>query len=123
MTASLIKRTMGQNRKLTKRKPQLGRVNLLTPTRVKAAAAEIKTGEMVPLKSVASLFSFAIHHGLGLRFFTISLPLHEPDPPAFHRKAFEHTIKPLGPAAFDDECKLRENNGSKCLLKTKHQTL
>lgn len=29
---------------------QLGRLNLLTPTRVKAAAAEIKTGEIVPLK-------------------------------------------------------------------------
>ena len=29
---------------------QLGRLNLLTPTRVKAAAAEIKTGEIVPTK-------------------------------------------------------------------------
>jgi hypothetical protein len=28
----------------------LGRLNLLTPTRVKAAAAEIKTGEVVPLE-------------------------------------------------------------------------
>ena len=28
----------------------LGRLNLLTPTRVKAAASEIKTGEMVSLK-------------------------------------------------------------------------
>jgi hypothetical protein len=28
----------------------LGRLNLLTPTRIKAAAAEIKTGEVVPLE-------------------------------------------------------------------------
>ncbi len=31
--------------------PQLGRLNLLTPARVKAAASsEIKSGEMVPIK-------------------------------------------------------------------------
>jgi hypothetical protein len=29
---------------------QIGRLNLLTPTRVKAASSEIKTGIMVPLK-------------------------------------------------------------------------
>ena len=29
---------------------QVGRLNLLTPTRIKAAAAEIKTGETVPLE-------------------------------------------------------------------------
>ena len=29
---------------------QLGRLNLLTPTRIKAAAAEIKTGEAISLK-------------------------------------------------------------------------
>ncbi|KAL8709792.1 MAG: hypothetical protein Q9220_005578 [cf. Caloplaca sp. 1 TL-2023] len=29
---------------------QLGRINLLTPTRVKAATAEIKTGETIALK-------------------------------------------------------------------------
>ena len=29
---------------------QLGRLNLLTPTRVKAASSEVKTGEMVSLK-------------------------------------------------------------------------
>jgi hypothetical protein len=28
----------------------IGRLNLLTPTRVKAAAAEIKTGEVIPLE-------------------------------------------------------------------------
>ncbi len=31
---------------------QIGRLNLLTPARVKAAAAEIKTGEMVRLEYV-----------------------------------------------------------------------
>ncbi|KAI4118346.1 MAG: hypothetical protein LQ338_007423 [Usnochroma carphineum] len=29
---------------------QLGRINLLTPTRVKAAAAQIRTGEKISLK-------------------------------------------------------------------------
>lgn len=28
----------------------IGRLNLLTPTRIKAAAAEIKTGDVVPLE-------------------------------------------------------------------------
>ena len=31
---------------------QIGRLNLLTPKRVKAAASEIKTGEIVPLEYV-----------------------------------------------------------------------
>lgn len=33
----------------------IGRLNLLTPARVKAAAAEIKTGEVVPLEYVFNL--------------------------------------------------------------------
>jgi hypothetical protein len=32
----------------------IGRLNLLTPTRIKAAAAEIRTGEVVPLEWVPS---------------------------------------------------------------------
>ena len=31
---------------------QLGRINLLTPARVKLASSEIRLGEMIPLKSV-----------------------------------------------------------------------
>jgi len=34
---------------------QIGRLNLLTPIRVKAASTEIKTGIMVPLKYVEQL--------------------------------------------------------------------
>jgi hypothetical protein len=30
--------------------PKLGRINLLTPNRVKAASSEIKLGLMIPLK-------------------------------------------------------------------------
>ena len=33
---------------------QIGRLNLLTPTRVAAAAKEIRTGEIVPVKYVLS---------------------------------------------------------------------
>lgn len=35
---------------------QIGRLNLLTPSRVKAAADEIKTGEIVPLKYAIARF-------------------------------------------------------------------
>ncbi|MCJ1373311.1 hypothetical protein MMC20_004539 [Loxospora ochrophaea] len=59
----------------------VGRLNLLTPTRVKAASAEIKTGDIVPL----------------------NLPLNVPETPAFHREKFQHTIKTLREGvAFDD---------------------
>lgn len=59
----------------------VGRLNLLTPTRVKAAATEIKTGEMARL----------------------DLPLNVPLQPAFGREVFEHKIKPLHPPiAYDD---------------------
>ena len=29
---------------------KLGRINLLTPTRVRAAAAEVRSGDIIPLK-------------------------------------------------------------------------
>ena len=43
---------------------QIGRLNLLTPTRVKAAASsEIKTGDMVPIKyGVSELFGYQANH-------------------------------------------------------------
>ncbi|KAL4915118.1 hypothetical protein BDW62DRAFT_189289 [Aspergillus aurantiobrunneus] len=61
---------------------QIGRLNLLTPARVKAAAAEIRTGEMVRL----------------------DLPLDVPKTPAFGREVFEHKIKSLSDegVAYDD---------------------
>ncbi|RQM05617.1 hypothetical protein DH86_00001653, partial [Scytalidium sp. 3C] len=59
----------------------IGRLNLLTPTRVAAAAKEIKTGEIVPL----------------------NLPLNVPETPAFARDKFQHQIKALAPGvAYDD---------------------
>jgi hypothetical protein len=59
----------------------VGRLNLLTPARVKAAAAEIKTGEMARL----------------------DLPLDIPSQPAFGREKFEHSIKVLTKGvAYDD---------------------
>lgn len=50
-----------------------GRLNLLTPTRIKAAAAEIRTGETAAL----------------------DLPSHIPETPAFGRETFQHEIKAL----------------------------
>jgi hypothetical protein len=59
----------------------VGRLNLLTPARVKAAASEIKTGEMARL----------------------DLPLDTPNQPAFGREKFEHSIKVLAEnIAYDD---------------------
>ena len=59
----------------------VGRLNLLTPARVKAAASEIKTGEMARL----------------------DLPLDIPKQPAFGREAFEHKIKVITEGvAYDD---------------------
>lgn len=52
---------------------QLGRLNLLTPGRVAAAAKEIKTGEIIP----------------------VNLPLNEPSQPALGRETFKHEIKTL----------------------------
>jgi hypothetical protein len=59
----------------------VGRLNLLTPARVKAASSEIKTGEMARL----------------------DLPLDTPKQPAFGREKFEHSIKILAEnIAYDD---------------------
>ncbi|KAJ5091705.1 hypothetical protein NUU61_006575 [Penicillium alfredii] len=70
---------------------QLGRLNLLTPQRVKGAAAEIQTGEMVRL----------------------DLPLDVPEKPAFDRETFQHTIKTLVPdMAYDDTYSLNTQSGT-----------
>ncbi|KAL4873723.1 hypothetical protein BDV12DRAFT_207512 [Aspergillus spectabilis] len=70
---------------------QIGRLNLLTPARVKAAAAEIRTGEMVRL----------------------DLPLDVPKTPAFGREVFEHKIKPLGGGVgYDDTYTLNTQSGT-----------
>ncbi|RFU28540.1 hypothetical protein B7463_g7806, partial [Scytalidium lignicola] len=69
----------------------LGRINLLTPTRVAAAAKEIKSGDIVPL----------------------NLPLNVPEAPAFGRPQFKHRIKPLDPGyAYDDEYDLNTQSGT-----------
>ncbi|KAK3059358.1 hypothetical protein LTS18_011061, partial [Coniosporium uncinatum] len=51
----------------------IGRLNLLTPTRVAAAAKEIRTGDIIP----------------------VNLPLNVPEQPAFNREVFQHEIKVL----------------------------
>jgi kynurenine formamidase len=59
----------------------IGRLNLLTPSRVKAAASEIRTGEMARL----------------------DLPLNVPEQPAFGRQKFEHKILTVREGvAYDD---------------------
>ncbi|KAI9815801.1 MAG: hypothetical protein M1827_002197 [Pycnora praestabilis] len=69
----------------------LGRLNLLTPTRVAAASKEIRTGEMVSL----------------------NLPLNVPDVPAFGRETFEHEIKTLvEEIVYDDKYKLNTQSGT-----------
>ena len=40
---------------------QIGRLNLLTPTRVAAAAKEIRSGEIVPVKYVKSIAPIEHH--------------------------------------------------------------
>ncbi|KAJ5204404.1 uncharacterized protein N7498_005283 [Penicillium cinerascens] len=70
---------------------QLGRLNLLTPERVKASAKEIQTGEMVRL----------------------DLPLNVPEKPAFDRETFQHTIKTLTPGvAYDDTYSMNTQSGT-----------
>ncbi|RAH78275.1 hypothetical protein BO86DRAFT_345666 [Aspergillus japonicus CBS 114.51] len=70
---------------------QLGRLNLLTPARVKAAAAEIKLGEMIRL----------------------DLPLHIPETPAFDREPFQHQIKELvEDVVYDDTYTLNTQSGT-----------
>lgn len=70
----------------------LGRLNLLTPTRVASAAREcIQTGEMARL----------------------DLPLDIPTQPAFSRCKFTHTIKPIHEGvAYDDEYQLNTQSGT-----------
>jgi hypothetical protein len=71
--------------------PQIGRINLLTPTRVSAASKEIKTGEIVPL----------------------NLPLNVPAVPAFGREIFKHEIKVLAEGlAYDDKYQLNTQSGT-----------
>jgi kynurenine formamidase len=70
----------------------VGRLNLLTPTRVKAAAAaEIRTGEMARL----------------------DLPTNVPEQPAFGRQKFEHTIVELADGvAYDDVYHMNTQSGT-----------
>ncbi|ETN44636.1 uncharacterized protein HMPREF1541_10306 [Cyphellophora europaea CBS 101466] len=70
----------------------LGRLNLLTPTRIAAAAkASIVTGESARL----------------------DLPLHVPAQPAFGRRVFEHRIKAIHEGvAYDDEYTLNTQSGT-----------
>ncbi|KAF9885081.1 hypothetical protein FE257_000721 [Aspergillus nanangensis] len=69
----------------------LGRVNLLTPQRVKAAATEIQTGEMIRL----------------------DLPVDVPAVPSFDRETFQHKIKPLTPGlAYDDIYVMNTQSGT-----------
>lgn len=56
-----------------------GTLNLLTPTRVRDAMRNVRTGERVSL----------------------SLALNEPDPPLFRRQPFEHTLTKFG-SMYDD---------------------
>jgi len=69
----------------------IGRLNLLTPTRVAAAAKEIKTGEIVP----------------------VNLPLDCPKQPAFGREVFKHEIKVLHEnIAYDDLYHMNTQSGT-----------
>ncbi|KAF2755267.1 hypothetical protein EJ05DRAFT_128118 [Pseudovirgaria hyperparasitica] len=69
----------------------IGRINLLTPARVKAAASEIKTGDIVPT----------------------NLPLNVPAQPAFRRETFKHEIKILTEGlCYDDIYHLNTQSGT-----------
>jgi len=69
----------------------IGRLNLLTPTRVAAAAKEVKSGDIVNL----------------------NLPLDVPKVPAFGRQSFKHEIKALNPGlAYDDLYTLNTQSGT-----------
>lgn len=71
---------------------ELGRLNLLTPKRVKAAASSsIQTGEVVPL----------------------NLPLNVPLVPGFGREPFVHSFKTLlDDVAYDDKYECNTQSGS-----------
>ncbi|KAI4638136.1 hypothetical protein J4E93_010445 [Alternaria ventricosa] len=69
----------------------IGRLNLLTPTRVAAAAREIRSGEIVP----------------------VNLPLNVPNVPAFGREVFQHEIKTLAEGiAYDDVYHMNTQSGT-----------
>ena len=81
---------------------QIGRLNLLTPTRVKAAASEIQTGEIICLKYEPGA---VIWCRCSANQSFISLPLHLPETPAFGREPFQHTIKTvIENYVYDDLC-------------------
>jgi hypothetical protein len=95
----------------------IGRLNLLTPTRIKAASAEIKTGEVVPLECV--LLSCSVFGSINniefrkLTSFLNSLPLNVPEQPAFKREKFKHKIKVLADGiAYDDQYELNTQSGT-----------
>lgn len=62
------------------RRDSLGTLSRLTPQVVAAAAAAVRTGERIGL----------------------SLPLEEPSPPFFGRKAMRHGVYPMAQLGFDD---------------------
>ncbi|KAF2179086.1 hypothetical protein K469DRAFT_741767 [Zopfia rhizophila CBS 207.26] len=69
----------------------LGRINLLTPTRVSAASKEIKTGEIISL----------------------NLPLNVPSQPAFGRAIFTHEIKTVFEnVVYDDLYHMNTQSGT-----------
>lgn len=66
-------------------------MNLLTPSRVTAAAKHIQTGDLVP----------------------VNLPLNKPEVPGFGREPFKHEIKTLHPGlAYDDKYSLNTQSGT-----------
>lgn len=70
---------------------ELGRLNLLTPERIRKATKEnVKTGCVISL----------------------NLPLSEPSPPFFGRRPIEHKIKSIGTGAFDDETTINTQSSS-----------
>ncbi|KAK5117529.1 hypothetical protein LTR62_004951 [Meristemomyces frigidus] len=79
---------------------ELGRLNLLTPSRVLAAKDLIKKGEIINLDWRVDL----------------------PNPPAFGRQAFKHTISPLGEAGFDDLYELNTQSGSQLTKEEIHNS-
>jgi len=69
----------------------IGRLNLLTPTRVAAASKEIRTGEIIP----------------------VNLPLDTPAQPAFNRETFKHEIKTVAEnLCYDDLYHLNTQSGT-----------
>lgn len=70
---------------------ELGRLNLLTPKRIRKATEEnVRTGCVISL----------------------NLSLSVPSPPLFGRRPFEHRIKSIGKGAFDDETTFNTQSSS-----------